>query len=99
MSKRSQNWDEGLAQDLKNKEFAREFVLATAEEGLPLLEVLERVIRAYGIKEFSEEVGIAESNILRALKSGANPTHNTLNQLLNPFNLQLSVGSLESGVA
>ena len=40
MSKRSKDWNEGLAQDLKNPKFAREFLLAAIEEGITLQEDL-----------------------------------------------------------
>ena len=40
MTERSRDWNEGLADDLQNEEFVREFVAAAIEEGVPLKAVL-----------------------------------------------------------
>jgi hypothetical protein len=45
MSKRSKDWNEGLAQDLQNPKIAREFLLASLEEGIALQEALGKIIR------------------------------------------------------
>ena len=36
MARRSRDWNEGLAQDLRDQEFAREFLLAAMDEGVPI---------------------------------------------------------------
>jgi len=46
---------------------------------------------AIGIKEFSTKVGMAGPNILRAIHPRHNPTQETLNRLLKPFKLKLSL--------
>ena len=89
MSRRSENWNKGLAEDLKDFEFAREFILSASEEGLSIQSVLAKVIGLYGIKEFSEVCGMESPNILRAVDSKSNPTQRTLNKLLEPFGLAL----------
>jgi DNA-binding phage protein len=89
MPKRSEHWNEGLAEDLKDFEFAREFILSASEEGLSIQRVLAKVIGLYGIKEFSEVCGMESPNILRAVDSKSNPTQRTLNKLLEPFGLAL----------
>jgi DNA-binding phage protein len=89
MAKRWKNWNEDLAQDLKNPEFAKEFIKAQLEEGLSLREALSETIRAYGVIEFAEACGINEANIHRAIKEGSNPTHKTLEALLKPFGMRL----------
>jgi DNA-binding phage protein len=91
MSRRSVDWNAGLAKDLKNKKFAREFILGSIEEGIELQVALGKVIRAYGVKEFSAKVKIPASNVLRAINPNHNPTQDTLNKLLKPFALKLSV--------
>ena len=91
MSRRSKNWNEALSKEIKNIDFAREFIMASLEEGLALQEVLSKVIRAYGIKEFAKVSEIAEPNIIRAIDSKHNPTQKTLIALLKPFGLKLSV--------
>jgi len=96
MPKRSAEWNEGLSADLRDPDFAKEFILASLEEGLSLQVVLGKVIRAYGVKEFSKKVKIASPNILRAINPGHNATQETLNRLLKPFGLRLAVISLET---
>jgi hypothetical protein len=56
MSRRSKDWNEGLAKDLRNPKFSREFIMAALEEGISIQAALGKVIRAYGIKEFSKRI-------------------------------------------
>jgi len=96
MSRRSKDWNEDLAKDLRDKEFAAEFIKASLDEGLSLQETLGKVIRSYGLKEFSKKTKIPASNISRAINPKHNPTQETLNKLLRPFGLKLTVASLDS---
>lgn len=96
MAKRSADWNEGLAEDLKNPEFAREFLLAAVEEGVSVQRALGKVIRAMGVKEYAELTGMAHSNVLRAIRARHNPTQVTLNRMLRPFGLKLSVAPIET---
>lgn len=91
MTRRSKDWNEGLSDDLKDPEFAREFILAAIEDGMPLKAVLAKTIRAYGVKEFAKAVKMAEPNLVRLLSARSNPTQETLNRLLEPFGLRLAV--------
>ena len=91
MPRRSAEWNEGLARDLQKKAFAQEFIKSCLNEGLSLQEALSKVIRAYGVKEFATKTRLASSNILRAINPRYNPTVDTLNTLLKPFSLELSV--------
>jgi len=59
MARRSKDWNVGLGQDLRDPNFAREFLLAAIEEGVSIQIALGRVIRAIGIKEFSARIKIA----------------------------------------
>lgn len=95
MARRSRDWNEGLARDLQDPAFAREFLLAAAAEGVPLREALAKAIRAMGVKEFSLRAGMASPNLLRALHPRHNPTQETLNRLLKPFGLKLSLAPLK----
>ncbi len=91
MARRSRNWNEGLATDLQDPEFAREFLLAAIDEGLPIQQALGKIIRAMGVKEFAARVRMASPNVLRAINPRHNPTQETLNRLLKPFRLRLSL--------
>jgi len=95
MARRSRDWNVGLAQDLRDPDFAREFLLASIDEGVSIQIALGKVIRAIGIKEFSARVGIASPNILRTIDARHNPTQETLNRLLKPFKLKLSLALIE----
>ena len=95
MARRSKDWNEGLAKDLKNPEFAKEFIIASLEEGIPIQAALGKVIRAYGVKEFSTKTKIPSPNILRTINPKHNPTQKMLNKLLKPFGLMLSVQPID----
>ena len=40
MARRSRDWNEGLAQDLRDEEFAQGFLLAAMDEGVPIQHAL-----------------------------------------------------------
>ena len=95
MAKRWVDWNEGLARQLQNPVFAREFLIAAFEdEEIPIQVALGKVIRLMGVKEFAAKVGMASPNVLRAINPRHNPTHQTLNRLLAPFRLRLSLAPL-----
>lgn len=91
MTRRSRDWDEGLAEDLRDPHFAREFLLAAVEEDISLQEALAKVIRCYGVNEFAQRIGLPSSNLSRALDLRHNPTQETINKLLKPFGLVIGV--------
>ena len=95
MARRSEDWNSGLAKDLQNPEFAREFLMAAIDEGVPIQVALAKVIRASGVKEFAAKARMAGPNILRAINRRHNPTQRTLNRLLRPFKLRLSLSRIE----
>ena len=94
MARRTKDWNKGLAEDLRNPEFGREFLLAAIEEGISLQHALGRAIRAIGVKEFAATIGMESPNLLRAINPRHNPTQSTINRLLNPFGLKLSLASI-----
>ena len=95
MARRSRDWNVGLAEDLRSQEFAREFLLATIDEGVPIQAALAKVVRAIGVKEFASKVRMASPNLVRTLNSRHNPTQETLNRLLKPFRLKLSLAPID----
>jgi len=94
MARRSKDWNEGLAQDLRDPEFARSFLLAAVDEGISLQHALGKAVRASGIKEFAMKIGMASPNLLRAINPRHNPTQATINRLLKPFGLRLSLAPI-----
>ena len=95
MARRSKDWNEGLARDLRDPAFAREFLLAAIEDGGSLQQALGKAIRASGVKEFAARIRMASPNLLRAIHPRHNPTQATLNRLLRPFGLRLSLAPLK----
>jgi len=94
MARRSKDWNEGLAEDLKDPAFAREFLAAAVEDGIPLQQALGKVIRATGVKEFADRVDMPSSNLLRAIHPRHNPTQETLEKLLKPFGLRIGLAPI-----
>ena len=95
MARRSRDWNRGLAKDLRDSNFAREFLLAAIDEGVSVQLALGKVIRAMGVTEFATKVRMASPNVLRAINPRHNPTQETLNRLLRPFRLRLSLALIE----
>ena len=94
MARRHEDWNVGLAEDLRDPEFARKFLLGAIDEEVPLQVALGKVVRAMGVKEFAAKVGMASPNLLRTLNPRHNPTQGTLNRLLKPFRLKLSLSPI-----
>src|SRR4029079_63752 len=94
MAGRGGEWSSGLAADLRDPDFAREFLLGAIDEEVPLQVALGKVVRAMGVKEFAAKVGMASPNLLRTLNPRHNPTQSTLNRLLKPFRLKLSLAPI-----
>ncbi len=98
-ARRSEDWNVGLAEDLRDPAFAREFLLAAIDEGVDLQVALGKVIRAMGVKEFAAQVRMASPNVLRAINPRHNPTRVTLDRLLKPFGLRLSLAPHQTQAA
>jgi DNA-binding phage protein len=94
MARRTKDWNEGLAQDLRDPQFAQEFLLAAIDEGITVQHALGKIIRAIGVKEFAAKIGMESPNLLRVIHSRHNPTQSTLNRLLRPFGLKLSAAPI-----
>ena len=94
MARRSEDWNIDLAKRLRNRAFARAFLLAAIDEGLTVQQALAKIIRAIGIAEFAVQVGMPRPNVQRAIHPRHNPTQETLNRLLAPFRLQLSLAPI-----
>jgi DNA-binding phage protein len=94
MARRTKDWNKGLADDLRNPEFAREFLLAAIEEGISLQHALGKTIRAIGVKEFAEKIHMESPNLLRAINPRHNPTQATINRFLTPFGLKLTLAAI-----
>lgn len=96
MSPRTIDWNIGLAKNLRNNKFARLFIEAALDEGMPIQFILSKVVRAYGVKEFAAKIKMPSSNLLRSINPKHNPTIETVNKILKPFSLVLTVGPRKS---
>jgi len=94
MARQTGDWNVG--EDLKDIVFAQGFLIAAMEEDMPLKYVLGKVIRAIGVKEFSEKIGMPPAILLRVINPKHNPTQEILNCLLKPFGLKLSLATIEN---
>ena len=95
MARRGRDWNMDLAEDLKDPAFASVFLTAAVDDSVSVQQALGKVIRAMGVKEFAGQVRMASPNLLRAINPRHNPTQDTLNRLLRPFGLKLSVAPIE----
>ena len=95
MARRTQDWNRGLANDFKDSTFVREFINAALDEGVPIQDVLRKLVDVVGLKETSKKTKMPSPNILRALSPKHNPTLETLSRILRPFGLKLSVTMVE----
>ncbi len=91
MPTRSSDWSESVSQDLKDPGYAQSFLLELLEQGDDLQTALGRLIRLYGVKEYSALVKMEEPAIQRAINPEHNPTKETLEKILAPLNLSLGV--------
>jgi DNA-binding phage protein len=94
MARRSEDWNAGLARDLQDQNFVRQFLLAAINDGVPIQVALGKAVRAIGVKEFAAKVRMAGPNVLRSINPRHNPTQETLNRLLEPFGLRLSLAPI-----
>ncbi len=95
MAGRTRDWNKGLADDFKDAAFVRAFINAALDEGIPIQQVLRKLVDGVGLKETSKKTKIPSPNLLRALNPKHNPTLDTLNRIRRPFGLKLSVTMIQ----
>ena len=97
MARRSKDWNEGLAKDVRSPDFARHFLIrAIDDERISVQQALGKVIRLMGVHEFAARIGMAAPNVLRSINPKHNPTMETLNRLLLPFGMRLTLAPIRS---
>jgi DNA-binding phage protein len=95
MARRTRDWNKGLANDFKDTTFVRAFINAALDEGIPIQQVLRKLVDVVGLKETSKKTKMPSPNIVRVLNPKHNPTLETLNRILRPFGLKLSVTMIQ----
>ena len=91
--RRHKTYDEQLADELRDKEFAREFFLGLIEgkDGMEIEEALIHTIRRMGVKEFSKLSGIHEKSISRMINGRSKSTLETMDEYLTVFGLRTKI--------
>ena len=90
---RNSSYDEDLARELQDFEFAQGFLLTLmeGEEGLSLEKALRHTIQRMGIKEFCELAQIPMPNVMEFLSGKRKLKPETLDRYLHPFGLRTRV--------
>lgn len=90
---RHESYDEELAAELKDQEFAKDFILdlIEGEEGLSPLIALRHTIRRMGVKEFSKAAEIPYESVCRMLESESMPKIDTLDRYFAFFGLKVKI--------
>lgn len=88
--RRSNYYEETLAQELRDKEFAQGFLLDLIEtkDDFTLEEALKHTIVRMGIKEFAAKAKVPRSNVSEFLKGKRKLKPETLDLYLKPFGLK-----------
>ncbi len=88
--KRGKSYDEELSQQLRNRKFAQNYIMALMEgdEGLCVEDALKHTIERMGIKEFVQMANVPQPNVSEFLKGKRKLKPETLNEYLKPFKLK-----------
>ena len=87
---RNNAYNEELAKQLKDQEFAREYFLALVEgdeEPISIEEALRIVIPQMGVAEYSRSITKSKTDVDKFLRGERNLKRETLNEYLKPFDL------------
>lgn len=91
--RRHRTYDERLAEELRNPEFASTFFLTLMEgnDGFTLLEALQHTIYRMGVKEFAKKAKIHPKSVSRMLAGSSLPKLETLDAYLAPLGLKVRI--------
>lgn len=92
----SGKYDEWLMDQLKNTQFATEYLNAAAEDDdiRSYLIALRNVVEARGgITEVAEKTSLSKETLYRTLSARGNPTIKTLNAVLHATGLKMTVAA------
>jgi len=91
MSRRSTSYNEMIAEQMRDPEFARGVVLHSLDFGDSVEEALRLAIRSMGIKEFSDKSGIPLQSVSSFVCKRRVFGHKTLAKCLVVFGLKFTV--------
>jgi DNA-binding phage protein len=87
---RNNAYNEELAKQLEDQEFAREYFLALVEgdeEPISIEEALRMVIPQMGVAEHCRTISKSKTDVDKFLRGERNLKRDTLNEYLKPFDL------------
>ena len=90
---RNSSYDQDLARELKDKDFAQGFIvdLIEGDEGMSLQDALRHTIQSMGVAEYCKQANMSLQHVNAFLKSKRNPKPETLDALLSPFGLRTRI--------
>ncbi|MBL6991858.1 MAG: hypothetical protein ISR65_18895 [Bacteriovoracaceae bacterium] len=89
---RSNSYDETLSQELKDPEFAQEYLLALTEdedEPMDIEDALRLAITKMGTTDFAQIISEDKANVDKFIKGKRNLKEDTLNRYLSHFELKI----------
>ncbi|OFZ15550.1 MAG: putative addiction module antidote protein [Bdellovibrionales bacterium RBG_16_40_8] len=97
MAKKTREYEADLIEQLKDAEFAVEYLNASLEDSDDgaderFLMALRQVAKAHGMTNISEKSGMARQAMYRALSESGNPELSSLKAVLDAMGLCLAVG-------
>ncbi len=93
MPKRTESYDKMMAEKLQDANYARDYLIHLVEEEENSVEdALIILAQKMGEKEFSEFIGTSKQKVNDFVKGRRKPTLAMLNRLLEPFELELTIG-------
>ena len=91
---RNNAYNELLAREFENIDFAREYILGLVhdeDEPMSVVDDLRFTIPRIGVREFCDLTGKSKSDINKFLNGERNPKTETLNDYLLPFGLKVRI--------
>ena len=91
MPKRTPTYSEYMAEEMRNTNFAQEFILTAIREGDTIEEAVRLAIENAGVKEFSQKSGIDLDYLSSFVQKEKKISQKRLELCLSVFDLQLTV--------
>lgn len=91
---RNNAYDEDLAKEMQDPEFAQQYLLnliEDEEEPMSIEDALRMTISRMGVAEFSRKIKKSKTDVDKFLRGERNLKPETLNEYLLPFNLRVKV--------
>lgn len=97
MPKRTESYDKMISEKLQDADYARDYLIhLVEEEEKSVEEALIILAQKMGEKEFAEFIGTSKQKVNDFVKGRRKATLAMLNKLLEPFELELTIGLKEA---